>query len=78
MRVSSVLFAVVALTLVISLLCIWFVPSIQDFMASNTMWSGIKSFNNEFGADTVESLDELLALAPEHTDALLMELNPTP
>ena len=59
MRVSSVLFAVVALTLVISLLCIWFVPSIQDFMASNSMWSGIKSFNNEFSADSIESLDEL-------------------
>ncbi len=59
MRVSSVLFAVVALTLVISLLCIWFVPSIQDFMASNIMWSGIKSFRNEFSADTIESLDEL-------------------
>jgi len=59
MRVSSVLFAVVALTLVISLLCIWFFPSIQDFMASNTMWSGIKSFNNEFSADSIESLDEL-------------------
>ena len=59
MRVSSVLFAVVALTLVISLLCIWFVPSIQDFMASNIMWSGIKSFRNEFSADNIESLDEL-------------------
>lgn len=59
MRVSSVLFAVVTLILVISLLSIWFYPSIQDFMASNTMWNGIRSFSTEFGADAIESLDDL-------------------
>ena len=51
MRVSSVLFAVVVLIIVISLLSIWFYPSIQDFMASNTMWNGIRNFSNEFIAD---------------------------
>lgn len=59
MKVSSALYAVVALTLVISLLCIWFFPSVEDFMASNTTWNGIKRFCNEFNADTIESLDEL-------------------
>jgi hypothetical protein len=58
-RVSSVLFAVVTLILVISLLCIWFYPSVQDFMASNAMWNGIRSFSTEFSADAVESLDDL-------------------
>lgn len=66
MRVSSVLFTVVTLILAVSLLCIWFYPSIRDFMASNTMWNGIRSFSTEFGADAVESLDELPDL-PEKT-----------
>lgn len=66
MRVSSVLFTVVTLILVISLLSIWFYPSIQDFMASNTMWNGIRSFSTEFGADAIESLDDLPEL-PEKT-----------
>lgn len=62
MRVSSVLFIVVVLISLISLLSIWFYPSIEDFMASNTMWNGIKNFNQEFGADNLNSLDELPAL----------------
>ena len=59
MRVSSVLFAVLVLILVISLLCIWFVPSIQDFMASNTMWNGINDFRQEFRAINIATLGEL-------------------
>ena len=65
MRVSSVLFAVVVLIMVISLLCIWFYPSIQDFMASNTMWNGIRNFSSEFNADNMESLGELPDVAEE-------------
>ncbi len=65
MRVSSVLIAVVTLVLVISLLCIWFYPSIQDFMASNTMWNGIKNFSSEFGAEHIDSLDDLPDLPKE-------------
>lgn len=59
MRVSSILFAAVVLILVISLLCIWFYPSVQDFMASNIMWNGIRNFSSEFGADNIDSLDNL-------------------
>lgn len=66
MRISSLLFAAVVLVLVISLLCIWFYPSIQDFMASNTMWNGIKSFCEELDCDNVDSLDDLPVL-PEKT-----------
>jgi len=58
-RVSSILFAVVALILVISSLSIWFYPSVQDFMASNRMWNGIRNFSTEFGADNIDSLDKL-------------------
>ena len=59
MRMSSILFAVVVLILVISLLCIWFYPSVQDFMASNMMWNGIRNFSSEFSADNIDSLDDL-------------------
>ncbi len=52
-------FAVVALVSFISALCIWFYPSVQDFMASNTMWNGIKRFGEEFHADYVDSLGDL-------------------
>jgi len=63
--VSSVLFAVTAVTLVVSLLCIWFYPSIQDFTASNTMWNGISSFSSEFDAATIDSLNDLPDLPEE-------------
>ena len=66
MRVSSVLLVVVALVLAISLLSIWFYPSIQDFVAGNTMWNGIRDFSGEFGAENIDSLDELPDL-PEET-----------
>ena len=59
MRVSSILFAVVVVVLVISLLCIWFYPSVQDFMASNIMWNGIRNFSSEFSADNIDSLNDL-------------------
>ena len=59
MRVSSLLLAVVALVLAISLLSTWFYPSIQDFMAGNTMWNGIRDFSSEFGAEDIDSPDEL-------------------
>jgi hypothetical protein len=58
-RVSGILLAVVVIVLVISLLCIWFYPSAQDFMTSNTMWNGLRNFSSEFGADSIDSLDDL-------------------
>ncbi len=59
MRVSSILFAVVVLILVISLLAVWFYPSVQDYIATNTMWNGLNEFSNEFSADQIDSLDDL-------------------
>ncbi len=59
MRTYSILAGVVAVVSVISVLCIWFYPSEQDFMASNPMWQGIKDFSREFGAGTAYSLDDL-------------------
>jgi len=58
-RTSGVVMIVIGLVLVVSLLAIWFYPSIQDFMASNNMWNGIKDFDNHFNAQTINSLDNL-------------------
>jgi len=55
MRVSSLLFYTVIVVLVISIVCIWFFPSIQDFMASNEMWNGVSDFSREFQADSIDS-----------------------
>jgi hypothetical protein len=65
-RVSSVLFTVITLVLVISVLSIWFYPSIQDFMAGNTMWNGIRDFSGEFDGEDIDLLDDLPDL-PEGT-----------
>ncbi len=59
MRTSSVLLTVIVLVFAVSLVCVWFYPSVQDFMASNIMWNGIRKFSNEFAADNIESLDDL-------------------
>jgi hypothetical protein len=59
MKTHNAVFIVLAIVLVTSLLCVWFVPSIQDFMASNTMWNGIRNFLKEFDASTIDSLDGL-------------------
>ena len=76
MKLSSVLFAVVVLVLVISLVAIWFYPSVQDFMASNTMWNGIKNFASEFNADNIDSLDNLPTLPEKTTLVVIPYLKP--
>ncbi len=59
MRTSSVLLSAVALVIAVSLLSIWFYPSVQDFMAGNTMWNGLRDFGNKFEAVNIESLEDL-------------------
>ena len=57
MKVSTLLFTVLVLVAVISLITIWFYPSAQDFLASNSMWNGVEKFDNDFNATQVDSLD---------------------
>ena len=59
MRTSILLLTVVVLVLAISILCVRFMPSIEDFMTHNDMWNGVKVFCDEFGASTIDSLDDL-------------------
>ncbi len=77
MRVSSVLFTIIVLVAVISLLCIWFYPSIQDFMAANNMWNGIKNFSSEISANNVDSLVDLPDLPQETAMVMVPYIEPT-
>ena len=59
MKTSDVLIAVAALIIVVSLVCIWLSPSVQDFMAANSLWNGVKGFSSEVNAASLDSLEEL-------------------
>lgn len=59
MKTSSVLIVVVLIVLVVSMLSVYFFPSQEDFMVSNTLWNGMKSFAGEIGATVIDSLDEM-------------------
>ncbi len=62
---ARILGAVVLITLIVSLLSIWFYPSMQDFMAANATWNGTRRFSIEFNAKIPESLDNLPAASKE-------------
>jgi hypothetical protein len=64
-KTADVLIAVAVLVTIISVVCIWFYPSVQDFMAANTLWNGVRDFSHESGAQNIDSLDELPALPEE-------------
>ena len=38
---------------------VWFYPSSQDFKAKNPSWNGAREFARHFGADSLQSLDDL-------------------
>lgn len=62
MKLNRLMPIVISLVVLISLASIWFYPSIQDFMHTNPFWNGLKSFNAEFNAVPVETLE---AVNPE-------------
>lgn len=69
---SRALAAVVFITIIISLLSIWFYPSMRDFMASNATWNGIRRFSIEFNAEIPESADSMsIALNEPEKKALI-------
>jgi hypothetical protein len=62
MKAVNALLAVTVLVLAISVVSIWFFPSVRDFTAANAMWNGIKDFAREFDSVDIDSLDRLPAL----------------
>jgi hypothetical protein len=61
MKIHNLLFIVLAVVAAISVLCIWFVPSVQDFMSGNTMWNGVRTFCKDVSAIQLDSFDSLPA-----------------
>lgn len=59
MRPSSILIAVAVAILAVSLVCIWFYPSVQDLAAANDAWNGIRGTAGELRAEAITSLDGL-------------------
>ena len=72
MRTASLLLGVVVLVLVLSMLCVHFLPSTEDFMTHNDMWNGVKRFCDAYGAATIDSLDDL----PDTTSGVVLVLIP--
>ena len=58
MKNSFIPVSVVLIVLLVSLVSIWFIPSLQDFMVGNQTWNGMRGITEQLGARTVYSLDE--------------------
>ena len=59
MRTSKLIGLILVVVVVISLAAVWFFPSIQDFMAGNTMWNGVNDFMTAFNAKNIDSFSGL-------------------
>jgi len=63
-KTSRLMALVIILVVFVSLAAIWFYPSVQAFMASNTMWNGINKFSKEFNVQNIDSF-AALPVAPK-------------
>src|SRR3972149_4095216 len=64
---------IVALIMVfISLLSVWFYPSMQDFMANNAAWNGIKRLEREFNAEIPQSLAVIPGISEQAEKKVLL------
>jgi hypothetical protein len=59
MKTSSLALIVIGIVIIVSLIAIQFSSSVQDFMAGNTMWNGVRDFTVRFKARNLDSLDGL-------------------
>ena len=69
MKTSRLIGLVVILVVLVSLASIWLYPSVQDFMANNTMWNGINKFS---GANNVQKIDSIAALPADPKQDVLI------
>jgi hypothetical protein len=47
--------------LLVSLLAVWFIPSVEDFMKGNPAWNGLRTFVNESSATVLSDMNQLVA-----------------
>jgi hypothetical protein len=59
MKIQHLLFLAVAITAVISLVCVSLFPSAQDFMLYNTMWNGVRQTTNDLHTQPITSLQPI-------------------
>ncbi len=59
MKTFDILLPTAALIIVISMVCLWASPSVQDFMTTNSLWNGIQNISEEFDATSIDSSSEL-------------------
>jgi hypothetical protein len=59
MKIHNVILVAVGIVTGVSLVCVWSVPSLQDFMIGNTMWNGIRNFSRDVDATQLDSLGTL-------------------
>jgi len=78
MRTGSVVIIALALVLAVSALCVWFVPSLQDFMAGNAMWNGVRTFVDDSQASQTASLGSLTGDASGSALVIIPYLDYTP
>lgn len=59
MNVRSVAAIALALVVIISLVAIWFYPSIQDFMRANPFWNGLRDSSRELDVTWTDSQSDI-------------------
>ena len=71
MKTSSVVLIIIGIVVVVSLLSIWFYPSIQDYMESNTFWNGVSDFTK---INQITNIDSLGVLTNQSPNSILIEI----
>lgn len=71
MKTSSLVWLVIGIIVALSLLAVGLYPTIQDFMAGNSMWNGIRDFSQE---NDVKDLSSLSGLPENSSSATLISI----
>ncbi|MDP2920195.1 MAG: DUF4350 domain-containing protein [Dehalococcoidia bacterium] len=59
MKTQTAVFLSLLIVLFISLIAVWFIPSIEDFMASNNAWNGLRAFVSESQAVIPDDMTQI-------------------
>jgi len=58
-KISRIMGLVIIVVVFVTLAAIWFYPSIQEYMASNALWNGVKQFSTAFNVQNIDSIAAL-------------------
>ena len=75
MKTSRLIGLVVILVVLASLASIWLYPSVQAFMANNTMWNGINKFSRAYNVQNIDSVTALPA-SPQQDVLIVVPYSP--